>query len=87
MCQRVIVAGKAGKHLTNCYQLAEFLNIKPDELSFVGGEAMPEIEGADWRAGCLCPIDIDASLDRAAVWHRRDDHGDTLAWQPIAAPT
>lgn len=79
MCQSVWVIEEK-KELRTARHLADWLGIKPEELITQDLEPIPEYEGGDWRDACLCPFDVPANLDRAAVFYRRDIGGDPMVW-------
>ena len=78
MCSTIHVDG-GHEELSTARELASWLGIKPDDLVPADGSGgHGELSsGGDWRDCCLCQIDIETSLDRAGVYHYRDDMGDT----------
>jgi hypothetical protein len=72
MCQSVYADGKV---LSNMGDLAAWLGIPVEELSFHHdyGENV-----ADNPKCCLCPVEIAYTLDRFKIWHRRDIDGDSM---------
>ena len=75
MCNSVYVVNRA-KEIGTAREFAEFLGVKPEELLTTDDEPMPD--SMEWRDACLCPFDIEANLDAAKLWHRRDVDRDPM---------
>ena len=80
MCNIIYVMAEE-RELNTPRELAEWLGVSPDDLTPAddSGEHRELPTGNDWRDFCLCQIDIDASLDRAKIYHYQDETGDTYA--------
>jgi hypothetical protein len=83
MCQSVWVTNE-NKDIGNCGEFADWLCCDAKALvpvSFEGEPVEADAEPpADWRAYCLCQVDIPATLDNFRIWHRRDVDGDSMRY-------
>lgn len=75
MCQWIWVVDEK-KRIGSAKALADWLGIVPEHILTVDDEPMPaQTAEYNWHNSCLCPFDVDATLDQARVFHRRDlDH-------------
>jgi hypothetical protein len=73
MCQTIWADD--GKHIRNTGELAEWLGVDVADITIQEDcDEGTKMEAQD----CLCPVDIEYTLDRFDIWHRRDVNGDSM---------
>lgn len=88
MCNWIWVVDEK-RRIGNAKDFADWLGTAPEELLTHDDEPMPaNTPEYNWHRACLCPFDVEATLDRFRIFHRRDwDHDSmcTIALKSVPA--